>query len=107
LAAVYLLWAYQRVFHGEPTVEENRTMLDLGWREIGMLAPIMAMIVLIGVYPKPFLDSINPAAERTAKVLERSSVDDDRFVLWDGQGATIMPGDLRLTPAAYLLRDRD
>jgi NADH-quinone oxidoreductase subunit M len=74
LAAVYLLWAYQRVFHGEPTIEENRVMIDLNLREISMLAPIMALIVLIGVYPRPFLDTIEPAAERTAQVLKEGSV---------------------------------
>jgi NADH-quinone oxidoreductase subunit M len=74
LAAVYLLWAYQRVFHGEPTVEENRTLPDLNVRELAMLAPVMALIVLLGVYPKPFLDTIEPAARRTAKVLRDGSV---------------------------------
>jgi NADH-quinone oxidoreductase subunit M len=75
LAAVYLLWAYQRVFHGEPTLDENRALVDLNRREIGMLAPILAAIVFIGVYPKPFLDTINPAAERTAKVLTSGSAE--------------------------------
>ena len=74
LAAVYLLWAYQRVFHGEVTHEENRALPDVNLRELAMLAPVMAMIVLIGVYPKPFLDRINPAAERLVKVFNDSSV---------------------------------
>ena len=39
LAAIYLLWAYQRVFHGPVTHEENRTLPDLNVREIAMLAP--------------------------------------------------------------------
>jgi NADH-quinone oxidoreductase subunit M len=76
LAAVYLLWAYQRVFHGEPTVEENRVLPDMNLREVAMLAPVMALIVLLGVYPKPFLDTIEPAARRTARVLAVSSVSD-------------------------------
>ena len=76
LAAVYLLWAYQRVFHGPVTIEENRSVVDLNRREIWSLAPIMALIVLLGVYPKPFLDTIEPAAERTAKVLSEGTVAD-------------------------------
>ena len=75
LAAVYLLWAYQRVFHGDVTHEENRALPDVNLRELAMLAPVMAMIVLIGVYPKPFLDRINPAAERLVKVFNDSSVE--------------------------------
>ncbi|HZA20650.1 MAG TPA: NADH-quinone oxidoreductase subunit M [Actinomycetota bacterium] len=70
LAAIYLLWAYQRVFHGEPVVEENRLLPDLNLREIAMLAPVVALIALIGVYPKPFLDRIEPSAERVVQQLE-------------------------------------
>ena len=75
LAAVYLLWAYQRVFHGEVTNEENRKIVDLGWREIAMLAPLVVMIVGIGVYPKPFLERIEPAAERISELLKPGSED--------------------------------
>jgi len=74
LAAVYLLWAYQRVFHGELDREENRTLPDLRPRESLMLAPLIALIVFIGVYPKPFLERIEPSAERIVRQLEDSSV---------------------------------
>ena len=97
LAAVYLLWAYQRVFHGEPTIEENRVMLDLNIREVAMLAPIMALIVLIGVYPKPFLDPIEPAARRTAKVLRDASVWTTVAVWVDGETAS--PTGERFAPS--------
>jgi NADH-quinone oxidoreductase subunit M len=73
LAAVYLLWAYQRVFHGEAGTEENRIADDLRWREIAMLAPLLALILFIGVYPKPFLDRIEPSAERVVAQLQESS----------------------------------
>ncbi len=74
LAAVYLLWAYQRVFHGAPEAEENRGLRDLGGRELAMLTPVVALILLIGVYPRPFLERINPSAERVVSQLERSTV---------------------------------
>jgi len=74
LAAVYLLWAYQRVFQGPLTHEDNRRMADLSWREAAMLAPVCALILFIGLYPKPFLDRINPAAERVVQQLTESSV---------------------------------
>jgi NADH-quinone oxidoreductase subunit M len=74
LAAVYLLWAYQRVFHGPVTHEENRGIADLVPRELAMLAPVVALIVLIGVYPKPFLDRIIPSATKVIAQLDHSSV---------------------------------
>jgi NADH-quinone oxidoreductase subunit M len=64
LAAVYLLWAYQRVMHGPVTNDENRRMADLGSREILILAPILAAIVLLGVWPQPLLDRMGPSLER-------------------------------------------
>jgi NADH-quinone oxidoreductase subunit M len=79
LAAIYLLWAYQRVFQGEPDREENRTMRDLGWREIAMLAPLVALIVFIGVYPKPFLDRIEPDARRVVNVLNAGNYGHDQL----------------------------
>jgi NADH-quinone oxidoreductase subunit M len=60
LAALYLLWAYQRVFHGEPS-EENTGFAELHWREGLVLLPMIALIVFIGVYPKPMLDRIQPS----------------------------------------------
>jgi NADH-quinone oxidoreductase subunit M len=74
LAAVYLLWAYQRVFHGPVTNDENRSIADLVPRELAMLAPVVALIVLIGVYPKPFLDRITPSATKVIAQLDHSSV---------------------------------
>jgi NADH-quinone oxidoreductase subunit M len=80
LAAIYLLWAYQRVFHGEPVHVDNRTLKDLGAREVVMLAPLVAVILFIGVYPSPFLERIEPAAQRVVTQLNESSVlpEDDR-----------------------------
>ena len=63
LAALYLLWAYQRVFHGEPD-EENRHFPELHWKEGLVLLPLVALIVFIGVYPKPMLDRIQPSVDR-------------------------------------------
>jgi len=74
LAAIYLLWAYQRVFHGPVTHPANEKLPDMGAREWIMLAPVMALILLIGVYPKPFLDRIEPSAEKVVGQLQQSSV---------------------------------
>jgi NADH-quinone oxidoreductase subunit M len=62
LAALYLLWAYQRVFHGEPD-EDNKTFAELRWKEGMVLLPFIAAIVFVGVYPKPLLDRIAPSVK--------------------------------------------
>ncbi|HSE94112.1 MAG TPA: NADH-quinone oxidoreductase subunit M [Methylomirabilota bacterium] len=53
-AAVYLLWMYQRVVFGPLTHEENRRLPDLTPREWALVAPLVLLIVWIGVYPAPF-----------------------------------------------------
>jgi len=62
LAALYLLWAYQRVFHGEPD-EENATFRELRWGEAMVILPFLAAIFFAGLYPKPMLDRIEPAVD--------------------------------------------
>jgi len=56
-AAVYLLWMIQRVFFGKITNQKNRGLKDLSWREIGLIAPLLFLMVYMGVYPRPFLDA--------------------------------------------------
>ncbi len=63
LAAVYLLWAYQRVFHGVPS-GDNEKMIDLNLREKLVMVPLLLLIVGMGVYPKPVLDRVNPSVDR-------------------------------------------
>jgi NADH:ubiquinone oxidoreductase subunit 4 (subunit M) len=72
LAAVYLLWAYQRVFHGEPD-EDNASTPDLSWREGLVMAPLLALIVFLGVYPKPVLDRMEPSVDKLVRHLEHHS----------------------------------
>lgn len=70
LAALYLLWAYQRVFHGEPD-EDNKTFAELKLKEAAVLVPFLAIIVFTGVYPKPMLDRIEPAVESLIDNVQR------------------------------------
>jgi NADH-quinone oxidoreductase subunit M len=62
LAALYLLWAYQRVFHGEPD-EANRHFPELTLREGLVILPMIAAIFFCGIYPKPMLDRIQPSVK--------------------------------------------
>ncbi|MFM8998532.1 MAG: NuoM family protein [Actinomycetota bacterium] len=67
LAAIYLLWAYQRMAQGEPPVGQAAHP-DLSVREAALLAPVLALLLVFGVYPKPLLERIAPTS---AAVVER------------------------------------
>jgi NADH-quinone oxidoreductase subunit M len=63
LAACYMLWMVQRVFFGKIDKPENENIQDLKLREWVYLLPIILFIFWIGVYPKPFLDKIEPSVK--------------------------------------------
>jgi NADH-quinone oxidoreductase subunit M len=70
LAAVYLLWMYQRVFYGEVTSEKNRSLPDCNLRERVILIALVAVIVWMGIYPQPFLRRLDRSvAEVVARVV--------------------------------------
>jgi NADH-quinone oxidoreductase subunit M len=89
LAAVYLLWAYQRVFHGVPT-GDNATMVDMTWRERGIMVPLLAAIVFLGVYPKPALDRIQPSVDHLIAHVQH--VDPSLHVPRKGLGPVVAVG---------------
>ena len=60
LAAIYMLWAYQQAFHHEPDAA-NADTPDISWREGAVVAPLVVLIIFLGVYPKPVLDRISPS----------------------------------------------
>ncbi len=73
LAALYLLWAYQRTFHGEPDEENRAHMHDLVLREKIAIAPLVILAIVMGVYPKPFLDRIDPSVKALLAHVEAST----------------------------------
>jgi NADH-quinone oxidoreductase subunit M len=64
LAAIYVLYLYQRTFQG-PANERVSRFRDLNVREVFAVAPLIVLIVFLGIYPKPVLDIINPAVRAT------------------------------------------
>jgi len=64
LAAIYVLWMYQRTMNG-PVRDEVKGMPDLRPRELLAVAPLVVLLIGAGVYPKPVLDIINPAVRVT------------------------------------------
>ncbi|MEY3558102.1 MAG: NADH-quinone oxidoreductase subunit [Actinomycetota bacterium] len=63
LAALYLLWAYQRVFHGEPD-EANSTFAEMTLREGALIMVFIGLIGFTGIYPKPMLERIEPSVDK-------------------------------------------
>jgi NADH-quinone oxidoreductase subunit M len=72
LAALYLLWAYQRVFHGVPD-EPNRHFPELRLKEGLVMLPLLALIFFLGIYPKPLLDRVEPSVKRLISHVEAHS----------------------------------
>ncbi len=64
LAAIYILWMYQRTMTG-PVSDDVAGMGDLRARELWAVGPLIALIVVLGVYPQPVLNVINPAVHQT------------------------------------------
>jgi NADH-quinone oxidoreductase subunit M len=79
IAALYLLWAYQRVFHGKPG-EKHPVMKELTPWEGLVIAPLLVGIVFLGVYPKPMLERMEPAVDRLVAHVEAQVEDFDEPV---------------------------
>jgi NADH-quinone oxidoreductase subunit M len=71
LSAVYMLWMFQRVMFGPLTRPENEQLADLSMRERLVFAPILILIVWMGVAPQPFLDRMQPALDRTLLLVQQ------------------------------------
>ncbi len=70
LAAVYLLHMFQKIYLGPVTHEENKGLKDLNTRELATLAPILLLILWIGIYPKPFFMLIAPAVDKLVALIQ-------------------------------------
>ncbi|HXZ02677.1 MAG TPA: NADH-quinone oxidoreductase subunit M [Stellaceae bacterium] len=68
LGAAYMLYLYRRVIFGVVTRADVRAMLDLSWREVAVFAPMIAVVLWMGVYPGSFLKPMQPSL---AKLIER------------------------------------
>jgi NADH-quinone oxidoreductase subunit M len=74
LAAVYMLWMFQKMFLGEVTNEKNKSLKDLSRWETGILVPLLVLIFWIGLYPKPFFDLMTPSVNQLAAALQAAAV---------------------------------
>jgi NADH-quinone oxidoreductase subunit M len=91
LGAAYMLWMYERVMFGEITVEKNRTLTDMTAREIGVIVPLIALAVVMGVYPKPFFDVMRTSVSATLARVPAASLAANGIQSDVGQVARVKP----------------
>jgi NADH-quinone oxidoreductase subunit M len=73
LAAIYLLFMFQKLFLGPLDKEENKTLKDLNWREVVTLVPLILLIFWIGLYPRPFFNLMAPAVDKLVATLQTAA----------------------------------
>ncbi len=73
LGAVYMLWMFQRVMFGPVTNTANTSPRDLDCRQMLIFAPLLALMLFMGLYPRPFLTRMEKSVEATLARLDRAS----------------------------------
>jgi NADH-quinone oxidoreductase subunit M len=73
LAAIYMLYMFQKLFLGPLDKEENKSLKDINWREILTLVPLLIFIFWIGLYPKPFFSIMGPAVDKLVNIIQAAA----------------------------------
>ncbi len=74
LGAVYMLVLFKRAFFGKLVKAENKALKDLDKREFTALIPLVALVVVLGVYPKPILNTIDISVKKMIVLMEKKAV---------------------------------
>lgn len=82
LGAVYMLVLYRSSFFGSIVHEENRYLKDLGVRELSALIPLVALVVLLGVYPKPILSTIDMSVKKMIVLIQEKATEPETKALF-------------------------
>jgi NADH-quinone oxidoreductase subunit M len=109
-AAYYMLPMVQKVFFNELERPENREVRDLSGREIAILAPLLALMILIGVHPTPVLERMEPSVRVVLERVEAGALDLGVAELGTRAHAPEPPSDSdgpTETAAAHLYGDED
>jgi NADH-quinone oxidoreductase subunit M len=91
LGAVYMLFLYKKSFLCEMTNEKNKSLKDLNKNELYALVPLVVLVVILGVYPKPILEPINRSVsdlvshmkDKSIKIESREFLDRVNFIEYD------------------------
>lgn len=75
LGAVYMLTLYKKSFFGEVTNEANRGLKDLNARELSALVPLVALVAILGIYPKPILDPVDTSVKKMLVLMEQKATE--------------------------------
>jgi NADH-quinone oxidoreductase subunit M len=81
LGAAYMLWLYRRVVFGKITRDDVRGMLDLSPREVAIFAPLVLVVLWMGIYPNSFLNVISVSVE--------ALIQNYQTALTDGVGTSV------------------
>jgi NADH-quinone oxidoreductase subunit M len=73
MAAVYMLYMFQKLFLGPTVKDENKSLKDINWREILTLVPLLVFIFWIGLYPKPFFTLMAPAVDKLVSIIQAAA----------------------------------
>ena len=85
--AIYLLYMFQKVMFGPLNNPKNEVLKDVSWREIAVFTPLVLGIFVMGLYPKPFLRTMDPAVERFVTRFKEKLAEPDGPAHLQGQGA--------------------
>ncbi|MCX6416588.1 MAG: NADH-quinone oxidoreductase subunit M [Actinobacteria bacterium] len=85
LAAVYILWLYQRMMTGVPSKEVEESITEISRRELVAVAPLIAIIIALGFVPQVALNVINPAVEQVQTYV--GVTDPEATVVIEGSGS--------------------
>jgi len=94
LSATYMLWMFQRVNYGPVTNDKNKSLADLMPREWLVIAPILAMTVVMGVAPNVFLRPMEPSVNRLLSHVRQKSGQEFR-----ARSDVVLPSPLSLLPS--------
>lgn len=105
LSAVYMLWVFQRVMFGELDNPKNQVLSDLNAREIVLMVPLIVLIFVMGLYPKPFIDKMDPAVRKLVAQVRVASVSAETtpaMISTDHPAVEMPAGHPGVTPAVEL-----
>jgi NADH-quinone oxidoreductase subunit M len=74
LGAVYMLVMYKKAFFGSVTNKENEKLKDLNGKELSALIPLVILVALLAIYPKPILEPVNTSVKQLVQVMHLKAV---------------------------------